>query len=131
MLPRIYILIDCSGIAIQRCESSSLQNDRVALFGGNTLKSIVICPYSMKQMIKHDNNNKLSDNQMIIDTLEHDHGSVEGMSFDVNPFTCNWKGTLSDLINTTHLRTCTLKFNPTYFTTITINKLRQKMEKRA
>ena len=98
-------------------------------------KSTVICPYSeeFKQINDDNAKDKLSHNQSVIDTPgnnndnnQNKEGYVEGMTGNING--CIWKGTLIDLIKSKHLKACTSKYNPTFFSDITIHKLRQRLK---
>eukprot|EP01084_Bolivina_argentea_P109521 195787_1 len=88
-------------------------------------KSLVICPYSSKykskQNIALNNNNH---DHEIIDTIDGDE--KEGMPYQQDNQHanngCQWKGTLTDLINK-HIVSCSKKYNPTFALNIRIKEL--------
>ena len=76
------------------------------------------------------NKNK-NDNGQILDTFgnnDEKEGIADIAALNKN-IGCTWYGKLNDLLNTNHLETCTIKYNPLYKKNITIKILKNENKK--
>ena len=94
------------------------------LLRGQILRSMVICPYSIHYQ---EQNNKQNQNPNVIDTIGNDDDQKEGICRNKN---CEWKGTLNDLLNTDHLKKCTLSNNPSMIYEEKIKDYEKKLQQK-
>eukprot|EP01084_Bolivina_argentea_P297860 513226_1 len=91
------------------------------------LKSLVICPYSIKYKQQQLKMNDKNNDGNVVDTIGYDEkeGIAPQNNEDKNNKNiegCNWTGTLNDLI-TKHLSECVAKYEPSFTRMIKIKKL--------
>eukprot|EP01083_Nonionella_stella_P247976 859095_1 len=85
------------------------------------LKTSVICPYSIQY--KNRNKNTNIENDVVMDTIGGDQKEGIAASEDINIDGCEWKGTLSELLNSDHLHQCTMKYDATFIQKLQIETM--------
>eukprot|EP01084_Bolivina_argentea_P146789 256930_1 len=93
------------------------------------LQSSVICPYSVEY--KRRNKNANIDNQVVMDTIGGDQkegAPVAAASDEIIDGCTEWKGTLDELLNSDHLRQCTLKYDATGIQKLEMEKVQNEKQ---